>query len=350
MHTVAYVIRRQPGGRRRLSGLPQPVLQDYVLSHSLGTLLTRNASGGAAALYAVGGVHDPDVDTKRVCVGRTRSGCRDLRTADAHLRPADGVSSIHADRLSDIITRAWHPDTAELQPAQTRHNLLDGHHSGCLERYYFRFDRTYICRYDGKLSLAQLGSRYLIFARSNLKEQGGGRFLQVASSASPTGSFGPFRLLQFHGYDERGPGNIYFAAVKAHPLHPTSMLMGLFPVNFGIATDEPYSKWRNGAGFLMLSHSCDGVHWSSLVPLTSTVGLHQTAGRTVDHPVDGLIVRGGDLDVFIHVNALWVNGALGKRGPASEPRLVRLRLRTRHLQRLAVQAKAQLASTCPAHP
>ena len=201
-------------------------------------------------------------------------------------------------------------------------------------------DREKICRYDGKMSLAELRGTYFLFARANTKAEGGGRSVQVASSASPMGPFGPFRLLRFEGYDARGPGNIYFAAVKAHPLFPRSMLLGILPVNLGVDWgNEPRSKWREGVSFIALSHSCDGVHWSRLVPIASSIGLHQRGGRTADHPVDGFVLRGGAVDIFLQLDVLQTSSATG---PYRNSRIVRLRLRRARLLRLARDATLSL--------
>ncbi|KAJ1626777.1 hypothetical protein T492DRAFT_842900 [Pavlovales sp. CCMP2436] len=129
------------------------------------------------------------------------------------------------------------------------------------------------------------------FGRSNIKYNGG-RFVQVAESAGAelAGPFGPMQLLDFDNYDSAGNGNIYFAAVNVHPLD-VGMLIGLFPVNTG---DLPYGADTNG--MIGMAFSCDGKEWSELVPLIYSHGI---AGRTYDHPVDGLVWREGRLFFYM---------------------------------------------------
>ena len=82
------------------------------------------------------------------------------------------------------------------------------------------------------------------------------------------------------GYDEGGPGNIYFGAVKANPLDGTqATLLGLFAVNLGKDGES------NGIGksFVGLSISCDGQFWAPMSVLARTQGAR--SGRTYDQPV-----------------------------------------------------------------
>ena len=232
----------------------------------------------APILYAVGGQH----------------------TLLLNGRGSNGIYLLYARRLSELLSGSWLPllpgaasansslsspsslSTAplaavtetRLQPippaldVQPRHWLTDGRHPGCVER---RGSEGTPCEYDGKLSLAYHRSRFLLFTRANLKTTGG-RFVQVARSPAgadaPT-SFSPFALLTIAGYEQDGPGNIYFATAKANPLDATgATLLGLFAVNLGKEGET------NGIGksFIGLSISCDGQFWAPFSVVVKTMG------------------------------------------------------------------------------
>ena len=98
----------------------------------------------------------------------------------------------------------------------------------------------------GKLSLTRFRQRYYLFARANVKRFGGGRFVQVAVYADddPYSEYGPFSTINLRGYDERGPGNIYVAAIKPNPLDER-LLLGLFAVNlYAAAHSRPAAAAR----------------------------------------------------------------------------------------------------------
>ena len=166
--------------------------------------------------------------------------------------------------------------------------IIRGDHPGCIEA---RPGWNGICEYDGKLSFVRMASAgsvvWHVFARANLKPSGG-RFVNVANASSAQGPYGAFQRIQIDGYDEGGPGNIYFAAVDNNPLDTETML-GLFPVNLG---NEEEGGNGNGECFIALSLSCDGVHWSNLTRLVWSVGMF---GRTWDHPVDGVVLHGDNV-------------------------------------------------------
>ena len=110
---------------------------------------------------------------------------------------------LNASSLLDVVSQKWF--------AYQRHDeiltsaALSGSHPGCVENRQ-EFGRH--CEFDGRLSVVQHRSRFLIFARANLKASGG-RFVQVATSRAddPSSSgYGPFKLLNIAGYDPLGPG------------------------------------------------------------------------------------------------------------------------------------------------
>ena len=205
---------------------------------------------------------------------RKPGGCQqsDMDTSGIRLFTADSAAEIHSGRwlssAGSVIIRGDHPGCIEARPA------FNG-----------------LCEYDGKLSFVRMASAgsvvWHVFARTNLKPLGGGRFVQVANASSAQGPYGAFQRIQIDGYDEGGPGNIYFAAVDNNPLDTETML-GLLPVNLGFEGEAN----GDGESFIALSLSCDGVQWSSLTKLVWTTGHH---GRTWDHPVDGVVLHGDNV-------------------------------------------------------
>ena len=109
-------------------------------------------------------------------------------------------------------------------------------------------------------------------------------------------------------------GNIYFATVKQNPVDARTLL-GLFPVALSHGTDAADAHIggkRNESyvqnGFIGLSVSCDGTHWSAFERLLQStpesVAPHsrKPPARTNDHPVDGYVVRGSTVSVYVHRN------------------------------------------------
>ena len=205
---------------------------------------------------------------------RKPGGCQqsDMDTSGIRLFTADSAAEIHSGR--------WLSSAGSV--------IIRGDHPGCIEA---RPGWNGICEYDGKLSFVRMASAgsvvWHVFARANLKASGG-RFVTVANASSAQGPYGAFQRIQIDGYDEGGPGNIYFAAVDNNPLDTETML-GLFPVNLG---NEEEGGNGNGESFIALSLSCDGVHWSNLTRLVWSVGMF---GRTWDHPVDGVVLHGDNV-------------------------------------------------------
>ena len=52
-------------------------------------------------------------------------------------------------------------------------------------------------------------------------------------------------------------------------------------------------------GVIGLSISCDGVRWAPLIMLTSGLAFEN---RSVDHPCDGFVTRGGTVFAHVHRN------------------------------------------------
>ena len=198
-----------------------------------------------------------------------------------------GIRLFTADSAAEIHSGRWLNSASSV--------IVRGDHPGCVEA---RPKWNGICEYDGKVSFVRMTSAgsvaWHVFARTNLKPHGGGRFVQVASASSAQGPYGAFQPIQIDGYDQGGPGgNIYFPAVDNNPLDSETML-GLFPVNLG---DE---KEGNGDGesFIALSLSCDGVHWSRLTKLVWSIGWF---GRTWDHPVDGVVLHRDNVYILVTI-------------------------------------------------
>jgi hypothetical protein len=133
------------------------------------------------------------------------------------------------------------------------------------------------CEYDGKLSVATLRGRLLLFSRSNLYAQGG-RHVQVAlgTAADGSGPFAPFEQIVIEGYKTSPANNLYFASVR----RVGTQLLGLFP---GVV---------NSSGGIWCSTSTDGVHWRAPLRVWRSAVWERT--RTRDWPVEG------GLDVGTH--------------------------------------------------
>jgi len=185
-----------------------------------------------------------------------------------------------------------------------------------------------VCFFDSKMSLASFKGRYFLFARANTVDRGGGRFVQVASSMqdNPAGPYGLFQQLRIEGYRNIRSGNIYTAVVREHPLDQ-SMLLGLFSINEGV----PGKVNKDGKCYIALSLSCDGVHWSRLVPLLKTAG---ERGRTFDQPVSGLLRRGAFVQFFVQRDVPQIS-----LSAPSSSRLERHTFNTEALMKLTSRAK-----------
>ena len=258
------------------------------------------------------------------------------------LRPRDGLHLLKGTRLADVLSGAWLPwsqfipaditTPAESAAVTARKAsiIIDGRHPGCSERFN-RYAPT--CYFDSKMSLARFKGKFLVFARANTVERGGGRFVQVAESAGddPGGPYGRFEMITIEGYTDIRSGNIYTAVVREHPLEPR-MLLGLFSVNEG----QPGRVNKDGKCYIALSLSCDGRRWSRLVPLIPTAG---EKGRTFDQPVGGLVRRGASVHFYVQRDVPQISAAA-----PTESRLERYTFRGSALRQLTAAAKARI---CP---
>jgi hypothetical protein len=127
------------------------------------------------------------------------------------------------------------------------------------------------CEFDGKVSVViRDDGETLLYVRQNHKYHGG-RYVGVARAPEPSGSFSRIDQIAIPGWDPRGSGNLYFAAVSKLG----NVLLGLFAVNEGI----PGESNGDGPSYTALAASCDGVNWSALLPLVWSTGRN---GRTLD--------------------------------------------------------------------
>ena len=265
---------------------PTVIARDSSVSHNL--VLKRVGS----AYHAFGGQD-----------WRPRT-LRDQRDGIRHYAIDGGAE---AKSFEALLSGAW----GQL-PHDNRSLLFDGTHGGCHDR---RADDG-VCEFDGKVGAvfmpptdgSAMGTWHL-FLRQNHKARGGRYVAVTTSKRGARGPFGPLVQLKIEGYTAGG-GNIYFAAVDNHPLDP-EMMIGLFPVNEGAVHGEARSSSScgncDGAAYIAISLSCDGVHWTPLHPLIHS---HGREGRTDDQPVDGVVLSADGSRLFF-----WVNMAVESIAP-----------------------------------
>ena len=324
------------------------------VAHNLGATIVRNGAGKDVQLrlHAVGGQFFYDQFFDKVNKQSSRY---------------DGLYVLSADRLADMVSGRWFNwssrgptwgmgrmgclrykgrgrfDTPQecravgTDPREPR-LIIDGFHAGCAE---CREASHGACEYDGKNSLVRFRGRFWLYTRANLERYGGGRYVQVASSVGDdvNGPFHPFQPIDIAGYTtQHGPWtsrNIYFASVALNPLDRGQTLLGLFPVALTERSVSRRRRERGLDGFIGLALSCDAVHFSPLVVL------HRTKvrdNRTVDQPVDGLVVVGEKVVALIHRNVPRICYA----GGDGEPELVPHELDRPLLERLMAGARASL--------
>lgn len=252
----------------------------------------------------------------------------------------DGVYSRTYETLPRFDAAARRASALATRRPQLPENLrgtpaLRGAHAGCVEK---RPQFAPNCEFDGRFSLAKLGSTYHLFARANLVgEKGarghfGGRFVQsAASTTSPRGPFGAFSVVDVPGF--RAPFaralNVYFAAVTSNPVDPNNSLVALFPLR-----DE-------GLAILGLGVSCDGKRFSRLAVLANTTDAGDF--RTADHPADGVLVDDASQTAlfFVHRNVPSIGNVTG---PSA---LTRIPIT---LNSLRAFTRSQLPAGCPRRP
>ena len=137
--------------------------------------------------------------------------------------------------------------------------------SNCVDRRpaFTGFPRLQACEFDGRLALAHLNGRYLLYARANLKmgALAGGRFVQVTHSEHLEHGWVPWRPVQISGIDP-SRADIYFFAVQASPVfqsfrRPT--VLAVFPL-----TEPPWAC-------IAMAASRDGLHFSHPVNLQPSI-------------------------------------------------------------------------------
>ena len=116
----------------------------------------------------------------------------------------------------------------------------------------------------------------------------------------------------------------YFAAVNVNPVDDQTVL-GIFPVREG------------PRAFVAVALSRDGVRFSRFREILKSTAADQ--GRSTDHPVDGLLVRGDNVFLYAHRDVPPFS-----RG---RPRIVRLETTLDELRAYTVKAKAELDAAWP---
>ena len=182
---------------------------------------------------------------------------------------------------------------------------------GCVDRRpaYTGFPRVRACEFDGRLSLARLRGTFYLFARANLKMGAiaGGRYVQVTTSKRLEDGWAPWQSVQIMGVDPSRM-DLYFFAVQANPVDPTSLL-AVFPL-----TEPPWAC-------LALAVSRDGFHFSRPIHLLpSFLGVRssitaraqtsregedheQLEWRGEDHPAAGIVhspLQRDQLLLYVH--------------------------------------------------
>ena len=341
--TDQWVLMHPVGSNTTLGVMRHPQVADSVLATNMDMVLVAKPHG-QAVMYGAGGTYYAKDDTLGFSTySRNRQRAR------------DGISLLLAQHLSEVLNGSWLPrgdssTTPKRRDFARPKRILDGRQPGCVEVF-----KTYspYCNFDGKIAMVRFQKRYLVYVRANTVYTGGGRFLQVVSSEGddPAGPYGAFTFISISGYDVRGPGNLYYASVRKHPLAPQSMLLGLFPLNEGTLqkngvpeddegmprpSPDPDCK---GTCYIALSHSCDGIHWSPLVKLVTTTG---DRGRTFDHPVSGFVRSGSVVQLYIHRDVPGIS----PWAPTAS-RLVRYSLRVTRLRQLMLRARAEIEGCSP---
>lgn len=206
-------------------------------------------------------------------------------------RPAAGEPGIRFQRSISGWPLQWHRSLP----------LLRGDHVGCVERRATirlggRDHPTHgACEFDGRLASVLVRGTLYLFARANLRSEGGARHVQVSSLATSSARFGrrewsPFRLLRFDNYSISRENNIYFFLAQRYKRG----LLGVFPAVI------------DGVGGIYMAVSTDAVSWSRP---TRIMRSHSVGGRTGDHPVHlrlerdfrGELKGPSDRRVWLHV-------------------------------------------------
>ena len=257
---------------------------------------------------------------------------------------------------------------------------------GCIElrrSYTRRSSNRRHCHFDGRFSLARGGGgEALIFARANTNPAGGGRWVTVAKAPGPLvgasawGAMEPIRFLtiedRIYPFPLNSGGfwneidrsfhaalsdvavasrraNIYFAAVNPNPYDGGATLVGLFPTAVKVPADAETGARAQEVGATLVSVSVDGVHWAPPVAIVKSFAVN---GETNDHPVDGLVVRGGNVYAFVHTGVPGTLRALCEPRwplPAGPPpsEIHRIALSARWMKAYTADAVDRLAAAPP---
>ncbi|KAH8098799.1 ligase [Aureococcus anophagefferens] len=300
--------------------------------------LPSNGTGGDRVLVAwPPGVPDPLGGSRTDGEREVRLGLdpsdREIRVPGhnfALLEWTDGSVHVYGGRATSGATGVQHfsaPSVRARGRRRARAVVVRGTHGGCLEGRA----AVLVCEWDGKLSAAvePRGGRVALYGRLNTAKQH--RWVQVAFAPAPAGPFGAFTPVSILGW---GPcdvpfASVYYSAVNANPTDDATLL-GLFPVN------------RGGRCVLGLAATCDGVHFGALEELLD-LGC-EIQGRTADYPVDGFLVDGDALAVFVHRD-MPTEDIVKAGAERLAPRLVRHDVALDAVRALTRRAKADLA-TC----
>lgn len=232
----------------------------------------------------------------------------------------DGVWVVRAPSLEVLKQDGW----------SGRWPAFDGFNHDCIEKYKGS------CQFDAKFSIADLGDTIFVYARANLNQTGGGRYVQVISTTKEQFvkgtfvDFTNFQTIQFaEGHLPRFPSttedldycrehadqkvlkdyshyindrdnDIYMFLVNPHPLR-SDILIAIFPMTI-----------HYGCGLISMAFSLDGVRFTAPHPIIASECFRRK-GRTFDHPVDGFIpVFENDslksLDILVQVNVNDIAG------------------------------------------
>ena len=232
---------------------------------------------------------------------------------------------------------AWlHPKHEKVRSSQASATLVfNGGHEGCSDVHAQMNGRR--CEFDGKMSWVSFRGRWLAYARANMLNWGG-RYVQMAASSGPDalGPYGKFGTIDIEGYSAKGPGNIYYGAVTHNPVD-SATLVGLFPINEG----RPGQVNANGDTYIGMALTCDGVHFSQLTKLIASQGRE---GRTYDQPVDGLVLRGDTVYLYVHLDVEHISPEADRKS-----RIEQYAFKSGRLEAITRGVRSSLRG-CPALP
>lgn len=192
-------------------------------------------------------------------------------------RYAEANSSSSADWLSK--------DNVVVEPPRSpwydKRLIIDGSHSGCVERREHSAVCGQACEYDGRLSLVSFKGTLLLYTRANPKSHGS-RHVQVTRSIDDGKTWLPFEQISIDGYS--GGGDIYFFGVQINPAHADS-LVAVFPMVHRLR------------GCIGLTASTDGVRWTRIAPL---LPCNIFGERTMEHPaLPAMVLRGPEVWMYV---------------------------------------------------